>query len=71
MRPDLHRDRYLVGATGSCGPSGTAPCLGCKVSLLKVAFTPSSVLGGLLRSSGHSGGTPSCAHTEHLLQSKF
>lgn len=75
VRPDLHRDRHLVGATGSAGPSGTAPRLGCKVSLLKVAFTnlaftPLSALGGLLRSSGHSGGTPSCAHTEHWLQSE-
>lgn len=44
MRQDLHRGRYLVGATGSDGPSGTAPHLGCKVSLLKVntnlAFIP-------------------------------
>lgn len=74
MRQDLHRDRYLVGATGSDGPSGTAPHLGCKVSLLKVttnlAFTPSSTLGGLLKSSGHSGGTLICARTEYLLQSK-
>lgn len=58
------------GATGSDGPSGSAPRLACKMSLLKVAFIPLSTLGSLLKSSGHSRCTLICAHTEHLIQSK-
>lgn len=64
---DPGRDIYLLDAADWDGLSGTAPHLGCKLWVLKVAanfaFTPCSTVGGLRKSSGDS---PVSAHTGHF-----